>query len=334
MRWVARLRDAGTLLLVKVPKLGPLGSSFSDDLVLAPAAGDPSPGTLRQPTAFGDDIPQGRRIAVRVRLTSSPAGLLVFDYADSDPPGDGMPRLGITATQVERATRAAVNAMLGIAADSRRSLELFVTETDPGTWVGAEAAAKDEAVVAFGMARVFDAAMGAMANAWPSKVGAGSCTVGAIVRLTAGDESVEETLEGGEGATPTRAGQDQWASPLRAASRGSATWLEATEVVREGSGGVGARIGGCGIERRYTVTREVEAFVAIDRITNPPHGIDRAGPPKPAELWLDSGDGSSRRLAAWTKHTLAARDTLVVRTAGGAGHGFPGWGVDWDPDSF
>ena len=76
------------------------------------------------------------------------------------------------------------------------------------------------------------------------------------------------------------------------------------------------------------------ARVAIDRITNPPHGIDRAGPPQPAELWLEPPDGEARRIPAWTDVALPSGATLVVRTAGGAGHGFPGWGVDWDPDSF
>lgn len=318
---------------MKLPKLPPLGASFSDDLVLAPDAGSPDPRTMRQPTAFGDDIPHGRRVAVRVRLTSADSKL-VFDYGDSDPVTEGRPALALSFEDVDRATLAAVNTVLGLAVDDRGAVERFEVQCDPDSWVGADASADHDAVVAFGMARVFDAALGAMANAWPSKVGAGSCSLGAIVRLTSGDETVEETLEGGEGATPTREGADQWAGPMRAPSRAQAAWLELSESVRTGTGGLGARNGGAGIERRYTVSRDAVAFVAIDRITNPPHGIDRAGPPKPAELWLEPREGTPRRVAAWTEHALAAGDTLVVRTAGGAGHGFPGWGVDWDPDSF
>jgi len=318
---------------VKLPKLGPLGASFSDDIVLAPDASSPDPKTMRQPTAFGDDIPRGRRVAVRVRLTSNPDGKLVFDYGDSDPLTKGQPQLALSFADVDRATLAAVNTVLGVAGDDRGAIERFEVECDPDSWVGADASAEDDATVAFGMARVFDAALGAMANAWPSKVGAGSCSLGAIVRLTCGDEVAVETLEGGEGATPSREGADRWSGPVREPKRAEADWFEASESVRTGSGGLGARNGGAGIERRYTVSQEAIAFVAIDRLTNPPHGIDRAGPPKPAELWVESTAGA-RRIAAWTEHPLSAGETLVVRTAGGAGHGFPGWGVDWDPDSF
>ena len=318
---------------MKLPKLGPLGASFSDDLVLAPDEGSPDPKTMRQPTAFGDDIPHGRRVAVRVRLTSAD-GKLLFDYGDSDPVTEGRPALALSFADVDRATLAAVNSVLGVAADDRGAIERFEVQCDPDSWVGTDASSDDDAAVAFGMARVFDVALGAMANAWPSKVGAGSCSLGAIVRLTSGDESIVETLEGGEGATPTREGADRWAGPMQPPSRAEAAWLETSESVRSGTGGLGARNGGAGIERRYTVARDAVGFVAIDRITNPPHGIDRAGPPKPAELWIESPAGVSRRVAAWTEHALTAGDTLVVRTAGGAGHGFPGWGVDWDPDSF
>ncbi len=317
---------------MKLPKLGPLGASFSDDIVLAPAAGDPNPGTLRAPTSFGDDIPTGSRLAVRLRLTSE-GGRLLFDFADSDAVRDGPPAMRLAEAQVERATLAAINTVLGRPADDVEAQAMFEALAEPDTWVGA-GASDDAMIAAFGMARVYDAALGAMANAWPSKVGAGSCTLGAYVTMQSGDSELSEVLEGGEGATPTRDGASRWAGPLTDPRRASVPWCEATEEIRQRSGGVGARNGGNGIRRSYTVSREATVSVGIDRITNPPHGIDRAGPPQPAGLWITRPGDEARRVAPWISHELRAGSTLTIETCGGAGHGFPGWGVDWDPDSF
>lgn len=320
----------------KLPRLGSLGASFSDDIVLAPGPGGPNPATQRGPTAFGDDIPVGPRVAVRVRLTKQD-GRILFDYTDSDPVRVGEPRFALPHEAVVTATTMAVNDVLGLPLDAAAARGLFEVQTDPGTWVGAETPSDDPVTTAFGTARVYDVALGAMANAWPSKVGAGSCSLGAIVSIVSDppeDTRYQDVLEGGRGASPTENGTDRWAGPVLEASRARLpSWLSVTESIREGSGGIGARTGGRGLERTYTATCPTRVRVAIDRVTNPPHGIDRAGPPHPAEVFVRDQAGQARRIAAWVEHTLDTGSTLVVRTAGGAGHGFPGWGVDWDPDS-
>ena len=309
-------------------RLGPLGASFSDDVVLAPAPGDRNPGTLRSSTDFGDDLPAGRRIGVRVRLTAEPDGALLFDDSDSDPAPDAPLSFRITPPQVRDATAAAVRRVLGESPDRP-----FSIETDPASWVGAPVADEDSAAVAFAMSRVYDTALGAMANAWPSAVGAGSCSLGAIVRLRSDGETVDDVLAGGEGGTPQAAGRDAHPGPFCRPVRASTKAWSCIESLRVGSGGVGARPGGAGVMRVYTMARDTHVWVAMDRITNPPHGIDRAGPPQPAELWIAVPRANPRRVAAWTPHELRAGSTLTVKTAGGGGHGFPGWGVDWDPDA-
>lgn len=315
-----------------LPKLESLGASFSDDIVLAPAAGDPNPATLRGPTVFGDDVPTGRRLCVRARLTPD-GSQLHFDYRDSDAVTDVCPNIRTSVRQTQLATLAAVNRVMDRGAADRQGESRFFVTTESSSWVGA-GEADDPMLAAFGMARVYDAALGAMANAWPSRVGAGSCSLGAIVSLRCGEQEIYEVLEGGEGATPTRAGVAKWPCPLSLPCRGSAPWLSTEESTQAETGGLGARRGGDGIQRAYAVTQDATLTVAIDRVTNPPHGIDRAGPPQPAEFWIRPPNGHPRRGTPWVRHELLAGSTVVVKTAGGAGHGFPGWGVDWDPDAF
>lgn len=322
---------------MSVPTLGALGASFSDDIMLAPAPGDPDPATVRTPNAFGDDIPVGRALVVRVRVTDRDGGGFVFDYRDCDPPAASAPAMAVGAAQVHNATVRALALALGEKPNAPHLPGLCRIELSEHSWVGGASSDPTSPSAAFATARVFDAALGALGNAWPSRIGAGSCTLGAIVTMRCGDDKFEEVLPGGEGATHARPGRDAgaWPSALPTVRSPTAvTWLSSTGGIRERSGGVGARNGGNGIERRYCVSREGTVSVALDRITNPPHGVDRAGPPQPAELWLTRPSQRPARIAAWCRHAVPAGSAIVVKTAGGAGHGFPGWGVDWDPDSF
>lgn len=296
---------AGNLATVAV---GRGGCSFSDDLVLPAGAG---------------------RIAVRARITDRDGGGWIVDLRDSDPPR-GTPAFALGVESATTATAIAFGAALGHDAPvPTSSLDLLV---DDETWIGAKDA-DDPAVVAFGMARVFDAVSGALANAWPGRVGAGACSLGAVVSIDSEGEGVLEVLPGGEGATPDRAGRDAWSGPIVATRTCEAppTWLAIEHALREGSGGVGARKGGEGVRRTYRVAREAVARVAIDRLDNPPHGIDRAGPPTGARLSLRLAGGGAVAVRPWARVELPRGSTLVVETCGGAGHGFPGWGdIEWD----
>jgi N-methylhydantoinase B/oxoprolinase/acetone carboxylase alpha subunit len=282
------------------------GCSFSDDLAL-----------------FG-----GTRLAVRVQITDLDHGWLV-DLRDCAEPS-GTPRFRLGQAQAHVAVAIAIGHALGQAGPvDPRAVELL---TDPDTWVGGHEP-EDPVVAAFGMARLFDAVVGALANAWPGTVGAGSCTLGAVVGIGRATPSMIEVLPGGEGATPTRPGRDAWSGPILPAAylASPPEWLRATSEARDGSGGVGARAGGRGLVRRYTVQAPAEAFVAIDRVDNPPHGIDRAGPPTGSRLRIELPGGGAVAVRPWSRFELPPRSTLVVETCGGAGHGFPGWGdIDWD----
>ena len=79
--------------------------------------------------------------------------------------------------------------------------------------------------------------------------------------------------------------------------------------------------------------RPLLARLAFDRTTNPPHGVDRAGPPEGTEATLKRPtDAEARPVQPWAELPLPAGSVLEVRTCGGAGWGFPGYGdIEWDP---
>lgn len=282
--------------------------------------------------SFADDIAIGleRRLCVRAVVKGS-RDRLSIDFRDSDPltTADGF---GLSGEDLELVAVLAVCHALGVPAD-RRWLERLDVLSSPHCWVGG-ANASGPGRRAFGLARSFDAVLGALAYSWPSRVGAGSNTVGAVVELRQGEDIVCEAIPGGEGATPGRRGRSSWTSPILGAvtTAGFFPWLSLTQRGRAGSGGGGARVGGDGVERRYTVTRDAEAVFGFDRARNPPHGIDRAGPPKPSRVFIERPGQDPEPVTPWIPISVPAGASVRVETAGGAGHGFGGYGdIEFDP---
>lgn len=282
------------------------GCSFSDDLGL-----------------FGGD-----RLGVRVRITDADDKWVV-DFRDCAAP-KGTPVFGLTADHARTAAALAFGYALGL--DGAVAEDRLEVLTDADTWVGGDAS-PDPAAVAFGMSRTFDAVVGALANAWPGTVGAGSCSLGAIVGIGRHEPSLIEVLAGGGGATPKAPGIDGWTGPILPALTidEPPAWLRIRHGPRSDSGGVGARAGGTGVVAKYEVREPAEAFVAIDRLDNPPHGVDRAGPGLGARVRVELLSGGALAVRPWARFELPAHATLVVETCGGAGHGFPGYGeIEWD----
>lgn len=282
--------------------------------------------------SFGDDITlsSGRRLSVRA-IAKGSRDRLTLDFRDSAPL-DSADGFGLDSEDLELVAVLALCHALGQPVD-RRWLERLEVLSSPQSWVGG-AASSDPGRRAFGLARTFDAILGALAYSWPARVGAGSNTVGAVVELRHGADVLCEAIPGGEGATPARRGRSSWTSPIVGAlsTAGFFPWLSLTQRGRTGSGGGGARPGGDGVERTYTVTRDVEAIFGFDRIRNPPHGIDRAGPPRPASVVLERPGQDPKRIAPWTPISIPAGASVRVETAGGAGHGFGGYGdIEFDP---
>jgi len=309
-----RLASSG-VLCADWPRIGRGGASFSDDLALG----------------------NGKRLGVRVRITDREGGGYCIDLRDSDPT-DPTGRFGLDRGQTETACMLAIGRALGEAAH-QGFVDRVELLTDSNTWVEGEHAA-DPAAIAFGMARTFDAVLGALANAWPGRVGAGSSSLGAVVELRAGPEILlTEVLPGGEGGQPDRPGVSAWSGPILPSEWPTIPEVDGVtieEELRENSGGGGKQPGGNGVIRRYLVQRPLFARLAFDRVHNPPHGIDRAGPPLGTAVELKlPGTQQPTPVLPWLDTELPPGSRLTVQTCGGAGWGFPGYGeIEWDPSEW
>ncbi|MCA9653015.1 MAG: hydantoinase B/oxoprolinase family protein [Myxococcales bacterium] len=316
-------------------------AALRDRLPVLPSDGDalePWPRVGRGGVSFSDDLTLagGERLGVRVRITDRADGGYEIDLRDCDVDPSG--RFGLLPPRALVASVLALGHALGrpVHAGWAAAIELL---TLPDTFIGSDEP-DDLAAVALGMGRIYDAVLGALANAWPGRVGAGSCSVGTIVELRDGDRLVlTEVLPGGEGGHPDRPGASAWSGPILPSSWPDAPTIDGLLVEgerRAGSGGVGKHGGGDGITRRYSFTRRMLACLAFDRVRNPPHGLDRAGPPRGTEVLLQrSEDERPRAVEPWSIVELPAGARLTVHTCGGAGWGFPGYGeIEWDPSEW
>ncbi len=289
---------------------------------------------------FSDDLelPGKGRLAIRLVVRDDAPGTYVLDFRDSDRPrGPDAARFVVSPERVRTACTLAIAHALDTPATRALAARLSIA-CAPDSFVGGAPESSDPVGAAFTMARVWDTVQGALAHAWPRRVGAGSCSLGAIVTLHDGELTWIEVLPGGEGARPDRPGASAWPGPIvppRTLTDGEGPeGLVLSTARRDDSGGGGARRGGDGLVRTYRCTRPLRIEVAIDRRTNPPHGIDRAGPPLGSEVFVERPGEPRRPVTPWRPFTLQPDETLVVATCGGAGHGFPGWGVDWDPEAW
>ncbi len=281
--------------------------------------------------ACSDDLwVDGARFLVRASLRPGDgASRWIVDLQDSSPASDRV-ALGLDPELVRFAAVAAFSDALGLEHADARLRGALALLTDDSTWVG-RAPAGDACARLFGAARVFDAIRGALALAWPTRARAASCSLGAIVIAGQDADALVDVVPGGRGASVDEPGTSAWPGPLLAAGPlRPRDGITPDHAARPESGGGAARHAGDGVIARYRFDSPTRVRVALDRITNPPHGLDRAGPPLCGELLRIDRAGDAHPLAPWQHHTLGAGETLEVRTAGGAGHGFPGWGIDFD----
>jgi N-methylhydantoinase B/oxoprolinase/acetone carboxylase alpha subunit len=280
---------------------------------------------LGKGVAFSDDlIAQEQRLAVRVRIDDAPQGWRI-DMRDSSPRAEEW--------MVASADDAKLAAMLAF--DDAVDASMVMLELDASTWVGGDRHSVDPCFRAFAITRIYDAIAAALEKAWPDRGRAGSCSLGAIVVAKSRAGTLVDVVGGGRGGDATHPGVN-WGGPLLPATTlCNDAAITVSYAPREKSGGFGARSGGDGTIARYELREEACVRVAIDRRSNPPHGLDRAGNGTPSSLVVIDPDGARRELAPWHAHLLERGNVIEVATAGGGGHGFPGWGdIDWDPTAF
>ena len=285
---------------------------------------------------FTDDLePEpGVRLHLRTIIRDRGEGGYIVDLSETTPLHPAWRRFALRPQRIATATVLALAHALELQPTSALLEQVELVPPDP-SWVAPDEG-DDPAATAMAMARLYDTLTGALGQVWPDRVGAGSCTLGAVVELDDTQHTFTEVLAGGEGARADRAGRDAWPGPILPA-RTHGSRIETMKRVlepRPNSGGGGARHGGNGLRCSYRCDHPLTVRLAFDRVDNPPHGIDRAGPPLGTDARIE-GPAGSRGVRPWVEERLEPGEQLIVQTCGGAGHGFPGYGdIRWDPSEW
>jgi N-methylhydantoinase B/oxoprolinase/acetone carboxylase alpha subunit len=139
-----------------------------------------------------------------------------------------------------------------------------------------------------------------------------------------------ETIGGGQGARPTRAGMsgvhtamtNTRNTPVEALERSFGLRVRRYSL-RRGSGGRGRWPGGEGIERDLEALEPVTVSLVTDRRVSQPWGLAGGEPGGRGENWLLPGgdEGRARLLPPKVTLELGPGDVLRILTPGGGGYG-------------
>jgi N-methylhydantoinase B/oxoprolinase/acetone carboxylase alpha subunit len=268
------------------------------------------------------------RIVVRLTISGDH---LTFDFTGTDQarPGNTNAVEAVTISAAAFALRSVTDPTIPAVGGALRPLHVIAPA---GTIVAAIPPAAVGAGNVEVSQRVADVCLGAFAAAVPGRVGAaGQGTMNNLILGGAG-WVYYETIGGGQGGRPGRAGQSGIHTGM---TNTRDTPIEALERVyplrvvryriRRSSGGAGQYPGGDGIERVLQVLEPATVSVISERRSTPPWGLAGGSPGATGENWLWPGGAESRREPVADKATLrlAARDAIQILTPGGGGYGPP-----------
>ena len=231
----------------------------------------------------------------------------------------------VTASCLSYAVRVATDPTIPATGGAHRPLEL---RTRPGSIVDATPPAAVAAGNVETSQRIADTLLGALASFAPDRVPAAS--QGTMNNVLVGNDrfAYYETVAGGQGARPGRAGQSGIQTGMTNTKNTPITSIPRHypfEVVRyrlrRGSGGAGAFAGGDGIERELLFHEPATLSLMGERRLTAPWGLDGGEPGLPGEDWLYRPSGERMRLDAKCTVDVAAGDRLLVMTPGGGGWG-------------
>ena len=94
-------------------------------------------------------------------------------------------------------------------------------------------------------------------------------------------------------------------------------------ALRADSGGAGQHRGGMGVELCYRALGACSVNINLERIIEPPWGLEGGGPGRSNAALIRRSDGTERRVTKESNIAIAPGDTVTFWTAGGGGYGAP-----------
>jgi N-methylhydantoinase B len=182
--------------------------------------------------------------------------------------------------------------------------------------------------------RIVDVLLKALAKALPDRIPAASSgtmnnlTIGGIDPRTGEPFAYYETVAGGMGARPTKAGVSGVHTHMTNSLNTPAEALEhayplrvSHYSLRPASGGTGKHAGGDGIVREIEVLCDAEVTLLAERRERGPYGLAGGADGKPGTTELLRPDGSIETLPGKFNVRLRKGDRIRIQTPGGGGWG-------------
>jgi N-methylhydantoinase B len=286
-------------------------------------------GTYRAQDVLDDDGMGARRIPLRVAVRIG-GGRAHVDFTGSAPQSRGPLNANLAVTR--SAVLYVFAALAGEAVPPNEGLARPLTIVAPE---GSIVNARPPAAVAGGNVetsqRIVDVLLRALAPALPDRIPAASCGSMNNVALggTVGDRpfAYYETLAGGAGAGPTRAGASGVHTHMTNTMNTPIEALEAyyplrvrRYALRPRSGGAGRHRGGDGVVREIEFLVPAQVTLLTERRTERPYGLAGGKPGASGRNVLVRG-GRETTLPGKAALDVRAGDRLRVETPGGGGFG-------------
>jgi N-methylhydantoinase B len=188
--------------------------------------------------------------------------------------------------------------------------------------------------------RIVDVLLRALAQALPEQIPAAASgtmnnlTIGGVDSRVIDGQTHEpfayyETVAGGMGARPTKAGVSGVHTHMTNSLNTPAEALEYSYPLRvrryslrPGSGGEGKYRGGDGIIREIEVLTDAEVTLLADRRTRGPWGLSGGGEGSPGRTSIVQRDGTIKELPGKTNVWLKRGERIRIETPGGGGWGY------------
>ena len=312
---------------------------YSEELMRAFLAHVP-PGIYRAEDFLDNDGISERPIKIRVtvkvrhgRTKSASQPMVAIDFTGTDPQVEGSVNAveAITYSACFYVFRCLLADDVPAAAGLMRPIQVIAP---PGTIVNARAPAAVAGGNVETSQRIVDVVLRALAQAIPDRIPAAAAgtmnnlTIGGIDPRTSEPFAYYETVAGGMGARPRKAGVSGVHTHMTNSLNTPAEALEYAYPLRvrqyslrPGSGGAGKFQGGDGIIREIEVLTDCEVTLLADRRTRGPWGLSGGADGAPGKTFITRHDGSIEPMPGKFSTRLRKGERVRIETPGGGGWG-------------